>query len=667
MRKKIEGSACLDWIDLPIVIGGNACRTYVVNNTYRAHYYSQTQKANVSFYKSYGVEQFLHTGRIIGYVTDEVDIDGVPKIIVYGNNSTIQTAHKYIDAQYTMNSNYEFVNGHCVGDPHTLTYNATMPNVGTIGSWVSSMGIPYMDGNLPFLEAVWSEYTGNTPCVFLRGFSKYQGNNISTNRIWDLTTEDNNTLVLATGKEAAPDNLYHLWTTFTMDDISFYNGNVAEILEPINANGAGVVNGKVKEDFPINITTILGNGEKYNRHLCPYNLLLTKSKSQALRYISDGTLPNDVYLYPFDVDNIPQAEGSPDDGEDDPEENPEVVDTIQPTPIVTPLNTPSKLTNNNLYWLQAGELETFINWFWTEAGDIADLQDLWQKIQGLYNNLASALINIRYMPIDISWVGGTTDVNNIILGQLNKVMNVKKINRGNSIVRPIGSIKIDEIYKSFTDYSPYSSIMLYLPYHGFIDINNDLIMGQTLSISAVYDILSGSIQYFIFRNQTLINTIIAKMAVDIPITLQSKSERDSAIFSNISNATASIMGAVSSAVTSNPIGLVMSTENIANGGAQTAPFSLKGTVGETGAFYAPNKCAIYIERPRYNKPQLYAERVGYPLNKNYRLSALKGFTTVYNPVIQFSGNTVTTDNTKVFPLQSEIDEIYSLLEKGVIL
>lgn len=667
MRKKIEGSACLDWIDLPIVIGGNACRTYSVTNSYRATYTTQTQKAKVSLHKSYGVEQFLHSGRIIGYVTDEVDVDGVPKIIVYGNNSTIQTAHKYIDAQYTMDSNYEFVNGYCVGDPHTLTYNATMPNAGTIGSWVSSMGIAYMDGNLPFLDAVWSEYTGNTPCVFLRGFSKYQGNNITSNRIWELTTEDNNTLVLATGRESAPDNLYHFWSTFIMDDISFYNGNVAEILEPINANGAGVVNGKVKEDFPINITTILGNGEKYNRHLCPYNLLLTKSKSQALRYISDGTLPSDVFLYPFDVDNIPQAETTPDDGEDDPEENPEVVDTIQPTPIVTPLNTPSKLTNNNLYWLQAGELETFINWFWTEAGDIADLQDLWQKIQGLYNNLASALINIRYMPIDISWVGGTTDVNNIILGQLNKVMNVKKINRGNSIVRPIGSIKIDEIYKSFTDYSPYSSIMLYLPYHGFIDINNDLIMGQTLSISAVYDILSGSIQYFIFRNQTLINTIIAKMAVDIPITLQSKSERDSAIFSNISNATASIMGAVSSAVTSNPIGLVMSTENIANGGAQTAPFSLKGTVGETGAFYAPNKCAVYIERPRYNKPQLYAERVGYPLNKNYRLSALKGFTTVYNPVIQFSGNTVTTDNTKVFPLQSEIDEIYSLLEKGVIL
>lgn len=416
-------------------------------------------------------------------------------------------------------------------------------------------------------------------------------------------------------------------------------------------------------------TTIFDQTKTHAWNIEYYNLILTSSQSEALQYLKDGTIPSDAIIHPLDWDSPPRYENDENDGgdgsadddrknNDDGEDGDNSRDT-DPTPIVTPDFTPQRMTNNNLYWLQAGQLEDFIKWFWDEAGDIADLEDLWQKIQGLYNNLASAVINTRYMPININWAGGTSSTDSIIVGQIEKPGTYAKINKSNPQIRTLGHFKISEKYKSFCDYSPYTHVSLYLPFHGFMDIDADLFMGYTLEVKCVYDIMSGTIQYFIYCEDYLVNTCVAKMAVDIPITLQSKNDRDSAIFGNIMNAAAGIMSAGMSAASGNPIGLVMGMGTIAQGGSQSAPMKTFGNIGETGAFYAPQKCAVYIRWPSYNRPKNYGARVGYPCNMQYKLSDLTGFTQCYNPKLTFSGS--------VKPLQSEIDEILDELEKGVIL
>ena len=306
-------------------------------------------------------------------------------------------------------------------------------------------------------------------------------------------------------------------------------------------------------------------------------------------------------------------------------------------------------------------MATFIDWFWTDATDIASASDLWDKIRGLYDNLSEAVLSIRYMPVNASWFGGTSVVNSIIVGMIEKQEQVLAINKSVAPIRDIGEIDIKEFYKAFTDYSPYTDIMLYLPYHGFLDLDTNILMGHKLKISVAYDITSGTMQYFIFRDSVLINTCVVKMAVDIPISLQTKSERDSTIFNNVMNATSSLIGASASIATGNPIGLVMSMGGMFGSQTHGAPMSLKGTVGECGAFYAPNRCAIYVKSPKYNKPKKgsysYASQVGYPTNDIKSLSEGMGYAEIYNPRITFSKQ----------PLKEEIDEIYSYLEKGVIL
>lgn len=421
----------------------------------------------------------------------------------------------------------------------------------------------------------------------------------------------------------------------------------------------------------------------YACHYIPFNLILTRNEQEALRYLDTGELPSDAFIYPYDVDNIPtNTSGEDPDGgggggtpssDVSPDEDGTPTDDTDPMPTDTPSYSPLRLTNNNLYWLSASDLRQFINWFWTDATDVASWSDLLDKIMGLYENLSQAIINIRYMPVMSSWIGTLGTDTKIIVGMLEKQHAVNTIAKSSSPIRDIGSYKIEPKFKdSFCNYSPYSTISIYLPFHGMVELDNDLIMGHKIYVRCAYDILAGTIQYFIHRdsnNGSLIYSTVAKMAVDIPITLQTKTDRDSAIFQNVGSVVGGLVGAGASLAGGSPIGLTMGLANMSGFQPSSAPLRVTGNVSESGAFYAPTKCAIYIKRPAYNRPELYKSRVGFPCNYSYKLSECSGFTTCYKPRINFSGVEYTENNTTVTikPTHSEIEMIYDYLEKGVIL
>lgn len=422
-------------------------------------------------------------------------------------------------------------------------------------------------------------------------------------------------------------------------------------------------------------------------HYTPYNLILTYDFDAAKNYVDTGELPGDAFLYPFDVDNIPvNADGGP--GADDSDGTQDTVVTGDTTWEDTDDQSPSapgqngqSLTNNNLYWLTSQQLKSFLDWFWDEATDVTDPSELFEKIQGLYENLSEAIVAVRYMPVRPEWIGGVASDTKIIVGMLEKTETVRVINKVVPDIQTIGSIDIRELAKDnktwdgFLNYSPYCQMSLYLPFHGFIDLDADLIMNSRLTIKAAYDILTGTIQYFIYRtarganNLNLVNTVVAKMATDIPISLQTKTQRDSAIFQNVSSAAGNLIGAGASLATGNPIGMVMSTANIAAAQPMGAPLTLKGTISENGAYYDSALCAIYVKRPGINIPSNYDRKVGNPCNVAMKLSQVHGFVKCENPFISFSE--VTSDNSLGFPppkpTKDEIDTIYNALSEGVIL
>lgn len=404
----------------------------------------------------------------------------------------------------------------------------------------------------------------------------------------------------------------------------------------------------------------------------PFNIILTESEQYAKNYLNNGTIPPDAILYPLDWDNLPQynkPDDSIDDGTDDesdPDNDGAGDFTGTPDLPESPTFSPSRLSNNNYYWLQAPQLEAFINWFWNDVGSISDFTDLFEKIAGLYNDLASTVLMIRFMPAPVIngdeayAFGGLGQDSNIIVGMIEKNGLVNTLAKSTPPIIDIGHTTVPKKFNSFASYTPYAQCSLYLPYYGFLDIDMDMFTGHDIYVKAIYDYLTGTIQYLIYyENKYLVNSVVCKMAVDIPITLQSKNDRDSAIFNNVSSAVAGLMGAGLSIASGNPLGLVVGA-NALNSGVASAPMSVKGTIGESGAFYAPSKCKLITRFPVQQKPTNFDSIVGKQVNKSYKLSSLKntGYTEIYNPRITFNNGV---------PLESEIEEIYEYLEKGVIL
>lgn len=60
-----------------------------------------------------------------------------------------------------------------------------------------------------------------------------------------------------------------------------------------------------------------------------------------------------------------------------------------------------------------------------------------------------------------------------------------------TIVVDCGSIEIPEQYQSLLDYSPFSRLTIYLPFIGFQELDDKLVVGHTLKVQYVVDVLSG--------------------------------------------------------------------------------------------------------------------------------------------------------------------------------
>lgn len=426
--------------------------------------------------------------------------------------------------------------------------------------------------------------------------------------------------------------------------------------------------------------------DSFNQCAIPFNVILTESEMYARNYLEHGTLPPDAFLYPLDWDNLPrfdQTIPTGDEPDDYPDDNTpdDITRDFEPTPNEIVSFTVNQLTNYNWYWLTVPEWSAFISWFWNDIGNYSDFDDIIAKVKGLYNDVASAVIMCRYYPVDISWIGGLGKQSNIKLGMIEKAGAVDTISQVNALRSvDIGHVHIGQKYKSFMDMSPYSQLSLYLPWHGFIDLDMNLFNGHDVFVKALYDYLSGTIQYYVFYdNEVLVNTILCKMAMDIPITLQTKNDRDSAIFNNVSSTIGGLVGAGAGILSGNPIGMTLGiTQGVGafNSANVSAPMRLMGNVGESGAYIGCQNCFVVVRRPTIqasdgkkkdteidtsvDRLTTWKKNVGMLCGYGYKLSSLsgKGFTVCHSPRINFTNSA---------PLQSEVDEIYNYLEKGVIL
>lgn len=730
---KVEGQACLDYIDKPIGFGSH---DYIVNGNMPPN---DSMLGAYGFYavnipKAVGTDDDhkmiyspTHSGisgssvggvmipttlmkwshdvnkRVVGVVLD-YSPDGGLEVALLGDETIANSVSAY-NGNIDILTTYLCLYGHYNYDtPATPLGEYTLETPGAGGfprypfdvnegasvSLCTGMQSPYQNAGVPFDEAMdftpsEDGFLNNAPFGVIWEYAGL----LTGNSSYTITDDIDNTMVFGKIQELHG-NSYPYYKGCMENPLNFIAGNLYNALGMLNFEGELVIPQRIpfgmdfdNLQFPFSSTVEL---TRTNLTALPFNLILTNSPAYAKNYLQNGTLPPDAFLYPLDWDNLPRYDepvptsDTPDDYPDDNTPDDATRD-FDPTPNETPSYTVNQLTNYNWYWLTVPQWSSFISWFWNDIGNYSDFDDIIAKVKGLYNDVASAVIMCRYYPVDISWIGGLGTQSNIKLGMIEKAGAVDTISQANALRSvDIGHVHIGQKYKSFMDMSPYSQLSLYLPWHGFIDLDMNLFNGHDVYVKALYDYLSGTIQYYVFYdNEVLVNTILCKMAMDIPITLQTKNDRDSAIFNNVSSTIGGLVGAGAGILSGNPIGMTLGiTQGVGafNSANASAPMRLMGNVGESGAYIGCQNCFVVVRRPTIqasdgkknntdvdtsiDRLTTWKQNVGMLCGYGYKLSSLsgKGFTVCHSPRINF---------TNTAPLQSEVDEIYNYLEKGVIL
>ena len=381
--------------------------------------------------------------------------------------------------------------------------------------------------------------------------------------------------------------------------------------------------------------TFIGNDD--NRNYVFSNLIITGDFDKATKYLDDGTIPDDAIYY--DPTEVPDGSDGGDGG--DPNNNSDGdngSDHKDDIPLNTTPETAATMSNCHIYSLVKSQLDAFISDMW----DFSWTELTTNMMTGIYNNLIDNVQSIRLMPFSGSDLGTISLVNGISCGWWTHTANVNKLTPDKSI-KTAGTYELKKSFNGWADYSPYTSIELYLPYLGWMEIDTNLFMGNTIKVEYTLDVLCGLITYYISCDKTFVMTKSAKVSCDIPISLTSGID----VFSDIAK---NVGGAVSNVANARPIGLV-------SGSAQVETPKLVGDATESGKLWMPTKCAIRITRPAYTRASNYASRYGYPCYGSYKLSNLSGFTVVENYKSHY---------TKGIKKEEE-DMIKSMMESGVYL
>ena len=254
------------------------------------------------------------------------------------------------------------------------------------------------------------------------------------------------------------------------------------------------------------------------------------------------------------------------------------------------------------------------------------------------NNPIENIISCKSIPLSLD---GSRQ--KVILGNVDTGVNGDKVSN-NFAKQNIGSITITEKYHNFLDYAPYTNVIIYLPYVGFKELDTNLVMGKTLSISYTVDIITGGCLCQIKSNNVKLYEFNGNMGIDIPITASNRAQVEAGYIS-------SGIGIASSVASGNIVGAVTSLINSAESQYHYASTSSPNPM----CVASTNRtCYVILDRPTYQTLKSFNHTRGKKCYLTKTINTLKGYT-ICDEHIDLSGIRAT---------DSEKEELIKILSGG---
>lgn len=381
-------------------------------------------------------------------------------------------------------------------------------------------------------------------------------------------------------------------------------------------------------------------------------IYVTEDYESAKKYIDEGTVPDDAKK----VDEIGTT---PIDDEDDTQnEDGKDNSTRDDQTIHNPDNTALDSGSTTYFYMGKAGVSSFIKWFWNDTGDFESIVN--NYISNLYGDLKECITGVFHFPCPLNALCSATGNKEIVIGRYHTSINADFLKTPPKNIL-LGTVDLsDDKWKntnSFLDYDGYTTISMYLPYLGVVDLPTKTVQKTKLSVYYAVDVPSMQMKYTIKSNGIIVHEQVVQFGDDIPISLSSGLQ-------NVTNTVSAVTGMASDVALLGTMGggkkAIASTlvHTVANAHTTTDGITVKGNSSGVMGKWGSLKCALIVTKPISKRPSNYAKIKGNLICDTYKLSSLTGLTICENPRITF---------TTTKPTEKEIEEIYSYLEKGVIL
>lgn len=308
----------------------------------------------------------------------------------------------------------------------------------------------------------------------------------------------------------------------------------------------------------------------------------------------------------------------------------------------TPSVTPPTGTASALYAIYnptLSQINDFGAWLWSE--------NFVDQIKKLFSDPMQAIIGLHKVyatPI----TGGSQ---NIKVGYLDSGVSSKVVTEQYTTIN-CGSVALSEYFGNVFDYSPYTTVNLYLPFIGIVSLDVADVMRSTLTITYHVDVLTGACLAEVRVKRDNAGGVLYQYSGNAAVTLPISSGSYMGIVTSLASAATGIVGTIASGGALSPmlIGAAGTALNARTNVEHSGSFS--GNAGAMGGKIP----YLIISRPQTELADNYENYVGNPSNTTTTLGSCSGYVQVKE--CHLEGIPAT---------QSELERIESLLKGGVLI
>lgn len=309
-------------------------------------------------------------------------------------------------------------------------------------------------------------------------------------------------------------------------------------------------------------------------------------------------------------DGTPIKPVTPEDDESKPSPDPEP--DYDPDPQPEPIPFPTKPTGDatdtgfiHVYSPNMAELQAIAGKLWSD--------DFVETIKKIQNDPMEAIISLHQLPF--SPRSGTASC---VIGNYDTNVTTGTV-AGQWYRRDLGSIYIPENWSSALDYAPYVSVDCFIPYVGVRSLQVDDVIGKTLRIELMVDIISGAAIAHVMCGSSVLYSYNTSLAGEVPVSQSSFAPLFNSIVGSMGNVlsgygTAGAPGAAAAAIGSAINVAISKQHSISRSG------SIGGNTGVMGVFTP----YLIIHRPIQSLAAGFRHFKGYPSNITANLGTVSG-------------------------------------------